>query len=242
MTLLASFQLSSRNIFRPKFVVESWNTYENLHEFMPKEVFDMRVTELQGIAKQGYRTISLLENLSFITVPIALILMAIYALAGKVMQINGWYWSAFVFIPVIATIIISARAASVRKIWLVKWEATLSITVKNLTMNDASSLGVLWTWRKKRYGGSFNYFIDITQADVEVDVDVLPAYNDALLEASPPPHPELPLYDDLQEFEMTNMTRLGPRPLDEVTATEITHTAESEEVDLAEVRGDPPVT
>lgn len=43
----------------------------------------MRVTELQGIAKQGYRTISLLENLSFITVPIALILMAIYALAGK---------------------------------------------------------------------------------------------------------------------------------------------------------------
>lgn len=36
---------------------------------------------------------------------------------------------------------------------------------------------------------------------------------------------------------MMNMTRLGPRPMDEgVVTAENTHTAESEEVDLAEVR------
>ncbi|RUP50448.1 hypothetical protein BC936DRAFT_139039 [Jimgerdemannia flammicorona] len=190
---------------------------------MPKEVFETRALELQAFAHQRYRAIPFLENLNFITIPIAIILMAIYGLVGKYVILASRYWSVFIFAPVIVTLLVSARAATMKKTWLIKWEVALSIAVKNMTKNDIPSFGIRWTWRKLGYGSnSFTYIVDIMQADVDMDVDVLPAYHDAMLEAPPPPphahlemhgsihpHTDLPHYDDLEELEMTSMARLG---------------------------------
>ncbi|RUS22665.1 hypothetical protein BC937DRAFT_88024 [Endogone sp. FLAS-F59071] len=240
MDAIVALPLGNSNWGKPQFKIDDYDTYTSLHEFMPREHFEARAQSIHEAVARSYPTPLFVYVTFAITSFVTIMLVSV-----AVVNVSGVFDVNYLFLPmllVLAPVTLGVLLRFRQTHYEGKFEIALVAVLKDFNTQDITAHSIKWAFRKRdvslRLGPP--YRILLLQADLEAEVDTLPAYEgthqDIVVLMSP--EDEMEGHDDrlpsssstsaLPHYNQTLQMRLiqsSPRPSATMSETERTVSA-----------------
>ncbi|KAG2221721.1 hypothetical protein INT45_007127 [Circinella minor] len=189
---LATFAVVIHRYKRCAFIVAEYEVYQNLAEYLPKEIFEQRMKTINNLVKEKYPNIYP-ETYMFSIAVILVIATAAFAILGRSLDISIWYPLAILIVPAMLGYGSTRRRSQYLRKFL-SFQNMLDTCLKDMTTQDLTH-HVKWGYRKLREcdtahtlhlkrplsSWTVSIVIEAIQMDPEMDTtrvigEVLPSY------------------------------------------------------------------
>ncbi|ORZ02843.1 hypothetical protein BCR43DRAFT_482264 [Syncephalastrum racemosum] len=213
---LAAFALVVSRYKPTRLVVDDYAAYRQLREYLPREIFDMRIETLRLLVRREYP--GLWPDTYMFMVAIALVIAtAAFSIVARGLDISMWYPLLILIAPALLAYW-TTRRRGMHYLRVSRFQDSLTTCLKEMTTQDIPRQ-VKWDFRRPRHTDTSEelhlresigqyaiaLIIEAFQLDPEVDLvqqrgDILPSYvaasNDVLLALGPTAMDDIRLLHD----------------------------------------------